>query len=157
MLELDRIREMCFVCMNTVGTFCAAFYIYHTLTDGSAGKESACSAGETGDVSSVPGLGRCPGGGKCYTFQYSCLKNPMDRRAGRPNSPKCLKELNATKHTTTVYSALLLIDYAVVVQLLSCTGLCVTPWAAAHQMSMLGSQINPQISMIWSFKIIISH
>ena len=106
MLELDRIREMCFVCMNTVGTFCAAFYIYHTLNDGSAGKESACSAGETGDVSSVPGLGRCPGGGKGYTFQYSCLKNPMDRRAGRPNSPKCLKELNATKHTTTVYSAL---------------------------------------------------
>ena len=84
MLELDRIREMCFVCMNTMGTFCAAVYIYHTLTDGSAGKESACSAGETGDVSSVPGLGRCPGRGNGYPFQYSCLKNPMDRKAWRP-------------------------------------------------------------------------
>ena len=31
-----------------------------------------------GDVGSVPGLGRCPGGGNGNPLQYSCLKTPMD-------------------------------------------------------------------------------
>ena len=31
--------------------------------DGSAGKESACNAGYTGDGGSIPGSGRSPGGG----------------------------------------------------------------------------------------------
>ena len=31
----------------------------------------------------IPGLGRSPGGGHSYPFQYSCLENPMDRRAWR--------------------------------------------------------------------------
>ena len=42
---------------------------------GSAGKESACNAG---DLGSVPGLGRSPGEGKSYPLQYSGLENPMD-------------------------------------------------------------------------------
>ena len=42
---------------------------------GSAGKESACSAG---DLGSVPGLGRSPGEGKGYPLQYSGLENSMD-------------------------------------------------------------------------------
>ena len=33
----------------------------------SAGKESACSAGDSG---SIPGLGRSPGGGRGYPLQY---------------------------------------------------------------------------------------
>ena len=41
----------------------------------SAGKESACSAG---DLGSIPGLGRSPGGGKDYLLQYSGLENSMD-------------------------------------------------------------------------------
>ena len=41
----------------------------------SAGKESACSAG---DLRSIPGLGRSPGGGKDYLLQYSGLENSMD-------------------------------------------------------------------------------
>ena len=44
----------------------------------SDGKESACHAGELG---SIPGLGRCPGGGHGNPLQYSCLENPMDRGA----------------------------------------------------------------------------
>jgi len=28
-----------------------------------SGKESSCNAGDTGDVGSIPGLGRSPGGG----------------------------------------------------------------------------------------------
>ena len=43
---------------------------------GSAGKESACNAG---DLGSVPGLGRSPGEGKSYPLQYSGLENSTDR------------------------------------------------------------------------------
>ena len=43
--------------------------------DGSAGKESACNAG---DLGSIPGLGRSPGEGNGYPLQYSGLENPMD-------------------------------------------------------------------------------
>ena len=42
---------------------------------GSAGKESACNVG---DLGSIPGLGRCPGGGNDYSLQYSGLENSMD-------------------------------------------------------------------------------
>ena len=41
-----------------------------------SGKESVCSAGATGDVGSIPGLGRSPGGGHGNSLQYSCLENP---------------------------------------------------------------------------------
>ena len=34
----------------------------------SAGKESACNAGDPG---SIPGWGRCPGEGKGYPLRYS--------------------------------------------------------------------------------------
>ena len=42
---------------------------------GSAGKESACNAG---DLGSIPGLGRSPGEGNSYPLQYSGLEIPMD-------------------------------------------------------------------------------
>ena len=45
---------------------------------GSAGKESACNAG---DMGFIPGSGRSPGGGNSNPLQYSCLDNPMDRGA----------------------------------------------------------------------------
>ena len=32
-----------------------------------------------GDVGSIPGLGKSPGGGHGNSLQYSCLENPMDR------------------------------------------------------------------------------
>ena len=41
---------------------------------GSAGKESACNAG---DLGSVPGLGRSPGEGKGYPLQYYGLEKSM--------------------------------------------------------------------------------
>ena len=46
-------------------------------------KESATSAGDTGNAGSIPGLGRSPGGGNGNPLQYSCLGNPMDRGAWR--------------------------------------------------------------------------
>ena len=44
--------------------------------NGSAGKESACNAGDAG---LIPGSGRSPGEGCGNPFQYSCLENSMDR------------------------------------------------------------------------------
>ena len=35
------------------------------------------------DLGSIPGLGRSLGEGHGTTLQYSCLENPMDRRAWR--------------------------------------------------------------------------
>ena len=40
---------------------------------GSDGKESDCTVG---DLGSIPGLGRSPGGGHGSPLQYSCLENP---------------------------------------------------------------------------------
>ena len=56
-------------------------FIYEIMgfPDGSVGKESVCSAGDTGDVGSIPGLGRSPGEGNNDPLQYSCLENLMDR------------------------------------------------------------------------------
>ena len=45
-------------------------------------KESACNAGDAGDVGNVglvPESERSSGGENGNSFQYSCLKNPMDR------------------------------------------------------------------------------
>ena len=42
---------------------------------GSAGKESACNAG---DLGLIPGFGKSPGEGKGYPLQYSGLKHSMD-------------------------------------------------------------------------------
>ena len=50
---------------------------------GSVGKESACSAEDSGDVSVIPGSGRSPGEGNSSPLQYSCLGNSMDRGAWR--------------------------------------------------------------------------
>ena len=41
-------------------------------------KESACNVG---DLGSIPGLGRSPGGGLGNPLQYSCLENQVDRGA----------------------------------------------------------------------------
>ena len=50
---------------------------YPLLSDGSVVKNMPAS---TGDVGSIPGLGRSPGEAKGNRLQYSCLGNPMDRR-----------------------------------------------------------------------------
>ena len=44
-------------------------------------KNLSANAGDTRDVSSIPGSGRNPGGGNSNTFQYCCLENSMDRGA----------------------------------------------------------------------------
>ena len=45
---------------------------------GSKGKESACN---TGDLGSIPGMGKSSGGGHGNPLQHFGLENPMDRGA----------------------------------------------------------------------------
>ena len=55
------------------------------------GKNQPANAGDAGDVSWIPGLGRSPGGGNGKPLQYSCLGNPMDRRAWRATVHRAAK------------------------------------------------------------------
>ena len=59
----------------------------------SAGKESACNAG---DLGLIPGLGRSPGEGNGYPLQYSGRENSMDRGAWRATVHEGRKESGTT-------------------------------------------------------------
>ena len=51
------------------------------LLGGASGKHMPDNAGDIRGASSIPGLGRFPGGGHGNPLQYSPLENPMDREA----------------------------------------------------------------------------
>ena len=57
---------------------CVCVFILWDFSDSSAGKEYACSVGDTGNAGLIPGSGRSPGEGNGNPLQYSCLGNPMD-------------------------------------------------------------------------------
>ena len=77
----------------------------------SAGKESACNAGDPG---SIPGSGRSPGEGKSYPLQYSGLENYMD----------CIVH-GVTKSQTRLSLHLCLVRGCMLAKLLqSCPSLC---------------------------------
>ena len=75
------------------GTLC--WYLQHSGTfiqstiicmlrgcpDDSAGKESTCNAGDTGDAGLISRSGRSPGKANDNSLQYPCLENFMDRGA----------------------------------------------------------------------------
>ena len=71
---------------------------------GSDCKESTCNAG---DLGSIPGLGRSPGGGHGNPLQYSCLENPHGQKNLAEQSMGTLRVGHswATKHRP-VHSAL---------------------------------------------------
>ena len=48
------------------------------------------------DVGSIPGSGGSPGGGPGNPLQYSCLGNPMDRRAWQATFDGVAKESDMT-------------------------------------------------------------
>ena len=52
------------------------YKVFIIFTYGSAVKNLPASARDT-----IPGMGRSPGEGNGYPLQYSCLGNPMGRRA----------------------------------------------------------------------------
>ena len=67
---------------------------------GSDGKEST---GNSGDLGSIPGLGRSPGGGHGKPLRYSCLENPHGQRSQVGYSPWAHKEENTTEQLSPHY------------------------------------------------------
>ena len=49
---------------------------------GSVVKNPHANAEDTGDVGSIPGVGRTPGVGNGNPLQYSCLGNPIEEPGG---------------------------------------------------------------------------
>ena len=70
---------------------------------GSAVKNPPAS---TGDVGSVPGLGRSPGGGNGNPLQYSYLENSMDRGAWGA-AIWDHEEPDTSEHTRTFWTTIL--------------------------------------------------
>ena len=59
-------------------------------------KNLPANAGDIRDTGSIPGLGRCPGGGHDNPFQYSCLENPYGQRSLVGYSPWGSRESDTT-------------------------------------------------------------
>ena len=53
-------------------------------------KKSSCNAG---DLGSIPGLGRFPGGGHGNPLQFSCMENPQGQRSLVGWSPWALQRV----------------------------------------------------------------
>ena len=77
---------------------------YLGFPGGSDCKESACNVG---DLGSIPGLERSPGGGHGNPLQYSCLENPHGQRSLASCSPWGGKEWDMTErlsaHTRSTF------------------------------------------------------
>ena len=57
------------------------FLIIYSFPGGASSKEPACQCRRQRAVGSIPGSGRCPGGGHGNPLQYFFLENAMDRGA----------------------------------------------------------------------------
>ena len=68
-------------------------YIYSGFPGGSDCNEFAC---KSGDLCSVPELGRFPGEVNVYPLQYFCLENSMDREAWQATFHGVAKKLITT-------------------------------------------------------------
>ena len=64
----------------------------------SADKESICNEG---DLGSIPGLGRSPGGGHYNLLQFSCLENPHGQRSFEGYRPWGHKQSNMSETLST--------------------------------------------------------
>ena len=64
-------------------------------------KNPPANAGDTRDTGSIPGLGRSPGRGHGNPLQYSCLKNLMDRGAGRATVYRVIKSWTGLEQLST--------------------------------------------------------
>ena len=78
------------------------FHITYTILrgypGGSDGRENACNAG---DLGSIPGLGRSPGGGIGNPLQCSCLENLHEQSSLAGYNPWGLKESDMTEWLCT--------------------------------------------------------
>ena len=68
---------------------------------GAVGKNPPANTGGPRDMSSIPRLGRSPGGGNGNPLQYSCLEKFHAQRSLAGYSPWDHKELDTVEHTHT--------------------------------------------------------
>ena len=61
------------------------------------GNDSKESTYNAGDLGSIPGSGRSPGGGHSNPLQYSCLENPYGQRSLEGYGPRGRKESDMTE------------------------------------------------------------
>ena len=63
---------------SVLSVFMVHFYRPLDFPGGSVVKNLPANEGAAGDVGSIQGAGRFPGGGNGNPLQYSCLENPRD-------------------------------------------------------------------------------
>ena len=100
-VKYQKVIKSTFHCLSihSINTYLLIYLCKAGFPGGSDGKESACNVG---DLGSICGLGRSPGGGHGKPFQYSCLENSMDRGAWRATySPWGCKESYTTERLST--------------------------------------------------------
>ena len=68
-----------------------------------SGKGSASNSGDIRDMGSFPGSGRSPGEGNGNPLRYSCLENPMDRRAWWATVHGITEESDMTEATSDAH------------------------------------------------------
>ena len=84
----------------------SASVVAQSLKNSPVMQETACSAGDTREASSLPGSGRSPGVVNGNPLQYSCLKNPMDRGAWWATVHRVAKsQAQLSNWTTTITTA----------------------------------------------------
>ena len=69
-------------------------------------KNLPSNAGDKRDASSIPGLGRPPGGGHGNPLQYSYLENPHKQRNLAGYSPWGHKEMDTTEQLSTAHTVI---------------------------------------------------
>ena len=77
---------------------------------GSDGKESA---GNAGDLGSIPGSGRSPGERNGYPLQYSCLENSMERGAWKATVHGAAKSLTWLSTQFIIYLAEFFLSFGI--------------------------------------------
>ena len=102
--------------------------IYYTrgFPGGSVVKNPPANAEDTGDMSSIPGSGRSPGGENGNPLHYSCLEKSHGQRSLADYSPRGCKESDTTEQALDGY----IINLSVQAQL--CPTL-LSPWTVACQ------------------------
>ena len=86
-----------FISADILGTFeDHASFVSNPLSQHSVVKNLPDNPGDTGDVDSIPGLGKSPEEENGNPLQHSCLGNPVDRRVWQATVHEVTKDLDMT-------------------------------------------------------------
>ena len=79
-MQRDRVNWILAICQDISYNELSILHVPKGFPGGSVVKNLPANAGASGDVGSIPGSGRFPGGGNGNSLQYSCLEL-MDKGA----------------------------------------------------------------------------